>query len=164
MTVFNGTPGNDSLPGAGQDFSSNNTISGLDGNDTINAQAGNDSVDGGAGNDSILGGAGDDTLLGGAGNDTITDFAVGTGTRGFDILDFSAFGFSASDLVLSSGATVGVSAAEFNANNYKIALISRATETSDWQIMYRDGETTSTLTLKYNQAIAWDAKYFDFTP
>jgi Ca2+-binding RTX toxin-like protein len=159
------------------------TLTGSGSNEELWGGDGNDSVSGGQGVDRLTGGAGNDILSGdrlagvtdrffqdtfvfvtGGGNDTITDFAVGTGSRDFDVLDFSAFGFGASDLVLSSGSTVGVSVGEFNANNYRIALMERATATSDYQIMYRDGESTATLTLKYNQAIAWDAKFFDFTP
>jgi len=99
MTVFNGTPGNDTLPGAGQDFSGNNTISGLDGNDSINAGAGNDLVDGGAGTDTLDGGTGNDTLIGGAGNDTLI------GGADVDTADYSYLTSNLTATLAASGST-----------------------------------------------------------
>jgi Ca2+-binding RTX toxin-like protein len=54
----NGTPGSDTLIGAG-------------GDDYITGGWGNDVLDGGAGNDTLSGSDGDDTLMGGVGNDTL---------------------------------------------------------------------------------------------
>ncbi len=61
MAVFNGTPGDDTLDGAGD-------------NDVINGLAGNDTLNGGAGDDVLNGGEGADALNGG---------------DGFDIIDYS---------------------------------------------------------------------------
>jgi Ca2+-binding RTX toxin-like protein len=57
MARFDGTSGNDTLPG-GVDP---DELYGYDGNDSLNGGAGNDILNGGAGVDSLSGGAGDDT-------------------------------------------------------------------------------------------------------
>lgn len=81
-----GTPGNDTLNGAG---SYGNNISGGDGNDIITGGTGNDVLRGDAGNDTLNGGDGDDLLEGGDGNDVL-DGGLGAdvlrGGAGDDIL------------------------------------------------------------------------------
>lgn len=81
-----GTPGNDTLNGAG---SYGNNISGGDGNDIITGGTGADVLRGDAGNDTLTGGEGNDFLEGGDGNDNL-DGGLGAdvlrGGAGDDIL------------------------------------------------------------------------------
>jgi Ca2+-binding RTX toxin-like protein len=81
-----GTPGNDTLNGAG---SYGNNISGGDGNDVITGGTGADVLRGDAGNDTLTGGEGNDLLEGGDGNDNL-DGGLGAdvlrGGAGDDIL------------------------------------------------------------------------------
>jgi Ca2+-binding RTX toxin-like protein len=162
--------------------------------DSLTGNASGNALSGGAGHDTLVGGGGEDTLTGGTGNDvltgdglnlrteqyrqdtfvfvagggndTIADFGLGTGVQARDKLDFKAFGWTAGDLRLTTDNTAGLTEAAFNAdNNIKIALIQRTSLTEDWRFMYRDGESTATLTIKHaNQNIVWSATdHFIFT-
>lgn len=99
--LFGGT-GNDLLFGG----SSNDQLSGEEGDDIINGGAGEDRIIGGKGNDILIGGAGADTFVfeTNHGTDTLSDFEVGV-----DVLDFSAFGFSSVEEVLSFATEIGSS-------------------------------------------------------
>lgn len=72
MAIFTLTGGADDFPGAGQDTSGNDTITGLAGSDTIRGGTGNDLIFGGSEADSLLGDDGHDVIDLGAqtGNDT----------------------------------------------------------------------------------------------
>ncbi|MFC3180435.1 Hint domain-containing protein [Cypionkella sinensis] len=91
----------------------NDTITGGAGNETLDGGSGNDMLSGGGGNDSILGGAGNDTLIGGDGADSLfggdgrDTFFVGAGDSvdggeggdDYDVLDLTAYGFSATNII-----------------------------------------------------------------
>ena len=94
--VMNGTVGADLLLGMG-------------GDDVINGDAGSDTVSGGIGNDILTGGTGSDTFVfaPGFGYDTIKDFGDGLAGN-IDLIDFSAFGMSAIEVLthaIGDGAT-----------------------------------------------------------
>ncbi|GAB3479560.1 calcium-binding protein [Azotobacter salinestris] len=85
MATINGTTGNDTLEGTGDNDTlngqqGNDTLSGGAGNDTLNGQQGSDTLHGEAGDDTLQGQQGDDHLHGGEGNDILTG---GTGTDTF---------------------------------------------------------------------------------
>lgn len=81
------------------------SVTGSDQSDILVGSEGRDSMDGGAGNDTLIGGVGRDTLAGGSGDDvffyqagpdtdatgydTIVNF-----TRGSDVIDLAAFGYT----------------------------------------------------------------------
>ena len=75
MAIIDGTPGNDTLNGTGN----NDVISGFDGNDSLTGNGGTDVLDGGNGNDTLVGGFGTVTATGGAGNDV---YRLGSGPTG----------------------------------------------------------------------------------
>ncbi len=92
--VIDGLDGNDNLSGGrGAD-----TLFGGAGLDILNGDADNDILVGGTGNDVMNGGTGLDTFVfaNGFGNDTITGFDANA-TGGQDLMDISAFGFSAAN-------------------------------------------------------------------
>jgi len=76
MTVFIGTPDNDSLTGGSGDdllfgFSGNDLLAGEDGNDDLFGGSGDDDLDGGLGKDNLYGGTGNDRLNGNLGDDKL---------------------------------------------------------------------------------------------
>ena len=100
--VISGGSGNDTLNGGAVD----DTLNGDANDDTLNGFGGVDTLNGGAGNDRLVGGTGNDIMDGGAGLDVFV-FAAGFGsdtialgfdanaTGGQDLLDISAYGFTA---------------------------------------------------------------------
>jgi len=101
-----GGTGNDALTGDG----GVNTLNGGAGTgiDTLDGGLGNDSLLGGGGNDILIGGGDNDGMNGGAGNDTFVlsagfgaDIVTGfdaNATGGQDLIDISAYGFTAADV------------------------------------------------------------------
>lgn len=77
MANFNGTDGDDSIPGTDED----DVIVTGNGNDTLDGRQGADLLISGSGNDFLFGGPGDDTLIG---DDGVDDFFGGDGD---DVLD-----------------------------------------------------------------------------
>ena len=98
MASYNGTSGNDTLKGAGENdwidggagddalygFDGNDWISGGSGNDKLYGHEGRDILQGGSGNDTLDGGNGDDWMSGGDGDDRIV------AGRGEDVIDGGA--------------------------------------------------------------------------
>lgn len=89
-----GFDGADTLKGGG----GNDVLDGGGANDTLNGDGGADRLMGGAGNDILNGGSGNDTFVfaAGFGNDTINGFDADA-SSGQDLLNISAYGFTAAD-------------------------------------------------------------------
>lgn len=78
MADFDGTSGNDTFTGTGDD----ENIDGLEGNDDLRGGGGDDVIDGGRGDDTLDGGAGNDVLRGRDGDDRFIDTAGGNDVMG----------------------------------------------------------------------------------
>ena len=154
------------------------TVSGGAGNDTIDGGGGVDRLLGGLGNDRIVGGTGDDILWGstqdgalvvdsdtfvltfGGGKDTIMDFQDGTGVPGstgtaIDRIDISAFGYHASDVqTVASFGQINTAAKAVN--------IWQDLSTGNTLVVYKDGLSDSTLTIKSSGLLAISTADFIF--
>ncbi|WP_426031737.1 Hint domain-containing protein [Cypionkella sp. TWP1-2-1b2] len=110
-----GDSGDDTLYGddAAASFSGNDALFGGDGNDLGYGGGGADTLDGGAGNDALYGGAGNDSFAGGTGADSLfggddrdsffggagDSIDGGEGGVDYDVLDLSAYGFAATNII-----------------------------------------------------------------
>ena len=86
------------------------TLLGLAGIDSVNGGGGADTLIGGAGNDIMNGNADDDTFVfaAGFGNDVINSFDANPGGGGQDLLDISAYGYTAADVGATTAFAVQV--------------------------------------------------------
>jgi Ca2+-binding RTX toxin-like protein len=100
--------GNDMFGSKGVDSAGNDTVYGDAGDDAILGGADNDLLYGGTGNDTLSGGAGTDALVGGDGRDLIfggvgDNVDGGEGGDDHDVLDLTAYGSSATNILYDAG-------------------------------------------------------------
>ena len=141
-----GGGGGDVLRGGGGD----DVLIGGDGADDLNGDAGNDIIYGNAGGDTLRGHGGTNKLYGGAGYDTYTIHSEGSVDTIFDTGGKIELFVLAGDI--KNSATVS---AFVNHEGFSFRASPR-----DWTLIFKDGEITTTLTIKN---FVQNAANYDFT-